>query len=185
MSKTKTKNSFSFLEHLGELRKRLLYSIAIILIFFILSWNFRVQIYDFLSIPITQFLKGKKLIYTSLTEPLMMYIKLSFIGALFTSSPFIFHQLWLFISPGLYSKEKKMVFPFVFMATSFFLLGAGLVGLVGSVEGRGSPIWTRRHPDRDLSRHPPPRLRFPGHSPVAPESRTGTRQHFGDTNQAR
>lgn len=121
----KTKDSFSFLEHLGELRKRILWSFAIILIFFVISWNFRVQIYDFLSIPITQFLKGKKLIYTSLTEPLMMYIKLSFIGALFTSSPLIFHQLWLFISPGLYKKEKKMVFPFVTMATSFFLLGAG------------------------------------------------------------
>jgi len=125
MTKKKTKDSFSFLEHLGEFRKRILYSFAIILVFFMLSWNFRVEIYDFLSLPITQFLKGKKLIYTSLTEPLMMYIKLSFIGALFTSSPFLFHQLWIFISPGLYKNERRMVFPFVFMATFFFLVGAG------------------------------------------------------------
>ena len=75
-----------------------------------------------LEIPILQYLDDK-LIYTSLTEPIMMYVKLSFISALFLGSPFIFYQLWLFISPGLYAKEKKYVLPFVIMATIFFFLG--------------------------------------------------------------
>jgi sec-independent protein translocase protein TatC len=52
-----------------------------------------------------------------------MYIKLAFISGLFLASPFVFHQLWLFISPALYKKEKKWVFPFVFFTTFFFLLG--------------------------------------------------------------
>jgi sec-independent protein translocase protein TatC len=125
MGKKKNKDSFTFFEHLGELRKRILYSFGILVIFFFFTWNFRIEIYDFLSVPITQFLKGKKLIYTSLTEPLMMYIKLSFIGSLFMSSPFLFHQIWLFVSPGLYKNEKKIVLPFVFMATFFFLIGGG------------------------------------------------------------
>ncbi len=120
----KNKNSFTFLEHIGELRKRILYSFAIIFFFFIIAWSYRVSIYNFLSIPVTQFLNGKKLIYTSLAEPLMMYVKLSFIGALFASSPLLFHQLWLFVSPGLYKKEKKMLLPFVTMATAFFIMGA-------------------------------------------------------------
>jgi len=121
--KKKDKDSYSFFEHLGELRKRILFSFGILIVFFMLTWNYRTQMYNFLSIPITQFLDGKKLIYTSLTEPLMMYIKLSFLGSLFLSSPLLFHQIWLFISPGLYKNEKKMLFPFITMATFFFLIG--------------------------------------------------------------
>ena len=72
-----------------------------------------------------QFLpEGKKLAFTSLADPFMMYIKIAFISGLFLASPFIFHQLWLFISPGLYKKEKKYVFPFVFFTTVFFIGGA-------------------------------------------------------------
>ncbi len=114
----------TFFEHLGELRKRIIYSITFIIIFFLVSWTFVDKIYYWLSIPVLQFLpEGKKLAFTSLTEPFMMYIKLAFISGLFIASPFIFYQLWLFISPGLYKKEKKMVFPFVFFTTIFFLAG--------------------------------------------------------------
>jgi len=118
----KTSNEMSFLEHLGDFRKRIIHSVFFLLIFFLVSWHFREEIYNWLSLPILQYLDGK-LIYTSLTEPIMMYVKLSFISALFLGSPFIFYQLWLFISPGLYAKEKKYVLPFVIMATLFFFLG--------------------------------------------------------------
>lgn len=118
----KKPNEMTFFEHLGDLRKRIINSLIFILIFFLIAWNFREQIYHWLSLPILQYLEGK-LVFTSLTEPIMMYIKLSFIAAIFMGSPFIFHQLWLFISPGLYKKEKTYVFPFVFLATIFFLLG--------------------------------------------------------------
>ena len=118
-------NEMSFFEHLGELRKRILYSFAIVLVFFIASWAFVEKFYHWLSLPIIRFLPvgQNKLAFTSLTEPFMMYIKVAFIAGLFFSSPFIFHQLWLFIAPALYSKEKKWVFPFVLSTTFFFILG--------------------------------------------------------------
>jgi len=114
----------TFFEHLGELRKRILFSFLFIFIFFLVSWSFVDKLYQWLSVPVLQFLpKGEKLAFTSLTEPFMMYIKISFISGLFLASPFIFYQLWAFISPGLYKKEKKMVFPFVLSTTFFFILG--------------------------------------------------------------
>lgn len=117
-------NEMTFLEHLGELRRRLVFSIIAILLFFIGSWPFVDKIYYFLSLPVLRFLpEGQKLAFTSLTEPFMMYIKLAFISSLFAASPVIFWQLWKFISPGLYPKEKKLVFPFVFSTTFFFFLG--------------------------------------------------------------
>lgn len=114
----------SFFEHLGELRKRILYSMIFILIFFLASWSFVDKIYYWFSIPVLQFLpEGQKLAYTALTEPFMMYIKLSFISGLFLASPFVFYQLWAFVSPALYKKEKRYVFPFVFFTTVFFASG--------------------------------------------------------------
>jgi sec-independent protein translocase protein TatC len=88
------------------------------------SWPFVDKIYLWLAQPVLQYLpEGETLAFTSLTEPFMMYIKLAFISGLFLSSPFIFYQMWLFLSPALYNKEKRMVFPFVFFTTAFFLLG--------------------------------------------------------------
>lgn len=117
-------SEMTFFQHLGELRKRIFYALGFILVFFMVSWTFVEKIYTWLAQPVMKFLpEGQKLAYTSLTEPFMMYIKLSFISGLFLASPFVFHQLWLFISPALYKKEKKWVFPFVFFTTFFFLLG--------------------------------------------------------------
>jgi sec-independent protein translocase protein TatC len=122
--KDRNPDHMSFFEHLGELRKRILYSAGFIMVFFIISWTFVDTIYRWLSLPVLKFLpEGEKLAFTSLPEPFMMYIKLAFISGLFMASPFIFHQLWLFISPALYNKEKRLVFPFVFFTTFFFLLG--------------------------------------------------------------
>jgi sec-independent protein translocase protein TatC len=115
----------TFLQHLGELRKRIFYSFIFIVVFFSVSWFFVNEIFNWFTVPVVQFLpEGKKLAYTSLTDPFMMYIKVAFISGLFLSIPFIFYQLWLFISPGLYKKEKKYVFPFVFFTTAFFIGGA-------------------------------------------------------------
>ena len=121
----KKANEMSFFEHLGELRKRIIYSFAFVLVFFIASWRFVDKLYYWLSLPVLKFLPvlptgEKKLAYTALAEPFMMYIKVAFIFSLFAASPFIFHQLWLFISPALFAKEKKWVFPFVYRH-DFFL----------------------------------------------------------------
>ena len=124
MKKKKKQSEMSFFEHLGELRKRILWSIFYILIFFLAAWPFVDKVYQWLAQPVLQFLpEGKTLAFTSLTEPFMMYIKLSFITSLFVSSPFVFYQLWLFVAPALFKKEKKWVFPFVFFTTLFFVLG--------------------------------------------------------------
>jgi len=117
-------SGMTFFQHLGELRKRIFFALGFILVFFMVSWTFVEKIYIWLAQPVLQFLpEGQKLAFTALTEPFMMYIKLAFISGLFLASPFVFHQLWLFISPALYKKEKKWVFPFVFFTTFFFLLG--------------------------------------------------------------
>ena len=121
---TTKEKEMTFFEHLGELRKRILLSVAYILLFFMVSWAFVDKIYDWLSKPLLQFMPGGyKLAFTSLTEPFMMYVKISFISGLFIASPFVFYQLWRFISPALYKKEKKFVVPFVFFTTLFFAAG--------------------------------------------------------------
>ncbi len=124
MTKKSKHDAMSFFQHLGELRKRIFYSFLIILVFFVGAWPFKEYIYAWLAEPLRTFLpEGQNLAYTSLTEPFMMYIKLSFLAALFAGAPFVFHQLWLFISPALYKKEKSLVVPFVFFSTLFFFIG--------------------------------------------------------------
>ncbi|MCI4445735.1 MAG: twin-arginine translocase subunit TatC [Candidatus Aminicenantes bacterium] len=121
----KSPDEMTFLEHLEDLRKRLFNSIIAILVAVIPGWIFSRQLYAILARPVTQYLPaGTKLAYTHLTAPFMLYMKISFLAAVFFTSPFVFYQLWMFISPGLYQKEKKYVIPFVLFTTIFFLLGA-------------------------------------------------------------
>jgi sec-independent protein translocase protein TatC len=118
----------SFLEHLDELRRRLVISTITLLVAFLVCWNFAPEIFAFLERPIHEFLKpGEKLAYTSLTAPFMLYMKVAFLSAIFVSSPIILLQLWLFISPGLYPKERMYALPFIFFATLFFV-GGGWFG---------------------------------------------------------
>ncbi len=115
----------TFLEHLDELRRRIWYSFIALIVTVIPAWMFHDEIYDILARPLTQYLPGgDQLAYTTLTAPFMVYIKVSFLAAIFISSPIIFFQFWLFIAPGLYQREKKYVIPFVFFTTVFFILGA-------------------------------------------------------------
>lgn len=121
----KSPDEMTFLEHLEDLRKRLFYSFVAIIVAVIPSWMFSRQLYAILARPVTQYLpEGTKLAFTTLTAPFMLYLKVSFLAALFITSPFVFYQLWMFVSPGLYQKEKKYVIPFVFFTTFFFSLGA-------------------------------------------------------------
>lgn len=115
----------TFLEHLDELRKRLFYSVVVLIGAVIPAWFFAKPLYRILARPVTQYLpEGTNLAFTSLTAPFMLYIKVSFLAALFFTAPFIFLQLWLFIAPGLYRKERKYVVPFVLFTTVFFSGGA-------------------------------------------------------------
>ena len=124
----KTPDRMTFLEHLEDLRKRIFLSFIVIVLAVIPAWFFSKEIFEILAVPVTQFLpEGEMLAFTSLTEPFMLYIKVSFLTAIFATSPFIFLQFWLFTAPGLYQKEKKYAVPFVFLTTFFFILG-GLFG---------------------------------------------------------
>ncbi len=121
----KSPDEMTFLEHLEDLRKRIFYSAVAIFIAVIPCYIFSKDVYKILARPVTQYLpEGIKMAYTSLTAPFMLYMKLAFLTALFVTSPFIFLQLWYFIAPGLYQKERKYVIPFVLFTTIFFLLGA-------------------------------------------------------------
>lgn len=118
----------SFLEHLDELRRRLVICTITLLVAFLVCWNFAPEIFAFLERPIMQFLRpGEKLAYTSLTSPFMLYMKVAFLTSIFVSSPVVLLQLWLFIAPGLYPKERYYAIPFIIFATLFFV-GGGWFG---------------------------------------------------------
>jgi sec-independent protein translocase protein TatC len=113
----------SFLDHLDELRRRLIISIAAVGIGFVACFSFAEKIYDFLAVPITQNLNGAKLVYTNPTDPFTIYMKVALLAGVFLAAPVLLTQVWLFISPGLYAREKKLALPFVFSTTILFLLG--------------------------------------------------------------
>ncbi len=120
--------SMTFLEHLDELRKRIWRSILIIFIAFFVCWLFSGQILNFLFVPIKKHLfEGGEIVFINITEPFFIKMKVAFLVAIFASSPFILYQLWKFISPGLYPKEKMYALPFIFFSTIFFI-GGGLFG---------------------------------------------------------
>lgn len=121
----KSPDEMTFLEHLEDLRKRLFNSFLAIIITLIPAWFFSRDVFKILARPVTKYLpEGSKLAYTGLTEPFLLYLKVSFLTAIFVSSPFIFLQIWYFVAPGLYQREKRLVIPFVIFTTFFFLLGA-------------------------------------------------------------
>jgi sec-independent protein translocase protein TatC len=115
----------SFLDHLEELRKRLIVAIIAIFVAFLACWNYADKIYAWVQAPLTKFLPpgDQKLAYTHLTEPFMVYMKVAFFAAIFVASPIIMWQVWRFISPGLYKRERRYAAPFIILATLFFVLG--------------------------------------------------------------
>jgi sec-independent protein translocase protein TatC len=115
----------SFLEHLDELRLRIIYTVISIGIGFVISFFFINEIFDFIMRPLKQMLPpGGTLIYTDPTEAFVLYIKIALIAGLILASPAVMTQVWLFVAPGLYSNEKKWAIPFVVMSSFFFVLGA-------------------------------------------------------------
>ncbi len=118
----------TFLEHLEDLRRRLLWSFVAIAAGFLLCWWRSKEIFQLLSAPVLKALPaGTKLAYTQLTEPFMLYINVALIAGIFVASPVLLWQLWLFVAPGLYKREKKWVLPFVFSSVVFFV-GGGYFG---------------------------------------------------------
>src|SRR6476619_5543437 len=114
-----------FLDHLEELRWRILRSLAAIVIGFGLVQSF--QLVNLLKEPIAPYLTGAggKLIVTSPTEPVMIVFKLGFLVGVVLASPVILWQLWAFLAPALYAREKRALVPALFVGLVLFLIGAG------------------------------------------------------------
>jgi sec-independent protein translocase protein TatC len=123
--------AMGFLEHLEELRRRLIYSILSVATGFGVCWTYHERIYTFMQRPIMEALHKngmtEKLVYLNPTEPFNLYVKITLLAGLFVASPFVLYQVWMFISPGLYRHEKRYVFPFMF-STVFLFLAGGLFG---------------------------------------------------------
>jgi sec-independent protein translocase protein TatC len=119
--------TMGFLDHLEELRRRILYSIVAVAAGFFACWGYAEKIYEIMQRPIMVALQhnglSEKLVYLNPTEPFNLYIKVGAMAGLFVASPFVLYQIWLFISPGLYRHEKRYVMPFMFSTVGLFLAG--------------------------------------------------------------
>jgi sec-independent protein translocase protein TatC len=115
----------SFLEHLDELRKRIIWSVSGLGVGVLIAFAYIGNIFEFIMRPMQRMLPpGQTLIYTDPSEAFMLQIKIALIAGLILASPMVFAQIWLFIAPGLYQHEKKLAIPFVVMSTVLFVSGA-------------------------------------------------------------
>jgi sec-independent protein translocase protein TatC len=111
--------------HLEELRKRLIYSFLAIGVAFALCYAFIKPIVEILMRPLVQVLPpGSTLVFTAVPEAFFTYLKAAILAGIFFSSPFILYQIWAFVSPGLYQREKKYIFPYLIVSSAFFVGGA-------------------------------------------------------------
>jgi sec-independent protein translocase protein TatC len=119
--------TMGFLDHLEELRKRLVRSVIAVAAGTGVCWGFRERIYDLMQRPIVQVLHEKhlpeKLVYLNPVDPFNLYLKIAMLAGLFLTSPFVLYQVWMFISPGLYRNEKRYILPFLVSTITLFTLG--------------------------------------------------------------
>jgi sec-independent protein translocase protein TatC len=121
------------LDHLIELRGRLLWSFGAIILAFLVAYQFKEAIYRFLAHPLYDILArepGAEMIFTNLTEPFFTYLKVSFWAAICLSFPVIAIQLWKFVAPGLYKTERGAFLPYLFATPVLFTMGASLAYFV-------------------------------------------------------
>ncbi|MBA3527694.1 MAG: twin-arginine translocase subunit TatC, partial [Sphingomonas sp.] len=111
------------LEHLIELRRRLLWSVAVLVVLFFAALSFATEIFGFLVQPLLAAGQGK-VIFTDVFEAFFVDVKVALFTALMIGFPFFASQLWKFVAPGLYAKEKKALLPFLLLTPIFFIGGA-------------------------------------------------------------
>ena len=118
----------TFREHLGELRTRLVRVIAVLLVGFLVGWQFRVEIFTFLASPIIEALADNGIYHFQaihLTESVVVYMKTSAVAALVALSPYVFYELWAFVGPGLLARERRFLVPVAAFSAIFFIIGVG------------------------------------------------------------
>lgn len=109
-------------EHLVELRKRLIITMGGIFVVFLACWGFSSQIIEVVTAPVTPFVKNLQ--FDTLTDPFFTHVKAAFFTSIFLTFPLTLSQVWMFISPGLYGKEKKVAWPFLLLSYPLFIGGA-------------------------------------------------------------
>jgi sec-independent protein translocase protein TatC len=121
----------TFLEHLDELRQRIIRAVLGLFAAFVLCFTFSTPIFEFLMEPLQKALPpGGELIATAVPEIFVLHLKMSFFVAIFVSSPIWLSQVWLFIAPGLYENEKRFAVPFIAFGSFFFIAGAAFAHYV-------------------------------------------------------
>jgi len=129
--RTQQTSSMPLMAHLEELRKRVIFSVLGVLAGFFACWSYADRIFSLVQQPLIQALRHHGLtgglVYLNPTEPFNLYLEVGIVAGLFTASPFVFYQLWLFIAPALYRHEKRYVLPFIIGTVGLFSAG-GLFG---------------------------------------------------------
>src|SRR6266702_8325089 len=112
----------SLMEHLDELRRRIVHSAIYLTIGFFCCWFFRDRLVGFIQAPLNRI--GKSMVFTHPMDPLNLDLQVALVGGAILASPFILYQVWLFIAPGLYQRERRFVVPFMAATVGLFLGGA-------------------------------------------------------------
>jgi hypothetical protein len=171
-------DEMTFLEHLDELRSRLIRCVIALVVSFALAGVFVRPIFQFVEAPIKPFLNGQNLVFTRLSEPFFIYMKVAFLASLFIAAPYVLSELWLFVSPGLYTHERRYALPFVVAASLLFISG-GAFGYYMVFPatcrfflqvGEGFTHRGRRRGLRGAGGDLPPRPGRPRHPPVPAEA---------------
>lgn len=116
--------SMTLLEHLDELRSRLLRTVVFYAVIVAVCWTFSGRILEFLVRPIRRHMfEGGDIVFINMPEPFLIYMKASALAGLFIGAPYILYQIWAFVAPGLLPRERRLVVPFMFFGTLFFALG--------------------------------------------------------------
>lgn len=114
-----------FTSHLDELRRRLIIAFIAVAIGFVAAYGFKEQLFEILVRPLKLVMaEGDTLIFTNLPEAFFTYLKVAFLTGIGLASPVIIYQFWMFVAPGLYDKEKRLLLPIIFLSTLFFVGGA-------------------------------------------------------------
>jgi len=125
---TEEDDKLPFTSHLEELRARLIKCFIAVGAGFLLSYGFKEKLFDILTRPLVSAMgTGGKMIFTGLPEAFFTYLKVSFLAGLMLAAPVILYQFWVFVAPGLYSNERRMLLPIVILS-SFFFIGGALFG---------------------------------------------------------
>ena len=114
-----------FTSHLEELRERIIKSFIAIVAGFVACYGFKEKLFEIMTHPLVSVMEpGDKLIFTGLPEAFFTYLKVAFLAGLILAGPVIIYQFWMFVAPGLYKKERRVMIPIVLLSTVFFIGGA-------------------------------------------------------------